>query len=309
MQAGTYWFSCRITAGAMLPEFKGSTLRGGLGHALKRIACALRRQNCHGCLLEANCAYAFLFETRLCKGEFLTTPSRPHPYVLIAPDTPKRYWAEDEEFSFGVTLFGPALHFLPHLVFAVQEMGKSGIGKGAREGNGRFLLESVRHGNAEIYKGGILDTSQPAPQLRLSLEEPEAERIVLTCQAPVRLKHNNRFQADLPFHLVIRAALRRISTLEASYGEGEPRLDYKGLSARATNVRCISAEGQWEEIERYSNRQKRSMLIGGVKGRMVYQGQGLGEFLPVLRYSEAVHLGKQTSFGLGRIHIATEQGT
>ncbi|OGP82815.1 MAG: hypothetical protein A2V87_10495 [Deltaproteobacteria bacterium RBG_16_58_17] len=46
------------------------------------------------------------------------------------------------------------------------------------------------------------------------------------------------------------------------------------------------------------------MLMGGMVGRAVYAGD-LVEFLPLIRFCERVHLGKQTAFGLGRISITT----
>jgi len=44
------------------------------------------------------------------------------------------------------------------------------------------------------------------------------------------------------------------------------------------------------------------MLMGGISGSITYSGD-IGEFLPVLRICEEVHLGKQTTFGLGKIRI------
>jgi CRISPR/Cas system endoribonuclease Cas6 (RAMP superfamily) len=46
--------------------------------------------------------------------------------------------------------------------------------------------------------------------------------------------------------------------------------------------------------------------MGGITGTITYQAEDLSEFIPLLRYCETVHLGKQTSFGLGRIRIEAE---
>jgi hypothetical protein len=298
---GTYTFFGRFETEALLPACKGSTIRGGLGHALKRTVCALRRQECGGCLLANNCAYAFLFEIETGKAS-----RRPHPYVLIPPDTEQRAWPKGAPFSFSISLFGKANEYLPHLVYGVGEMGKAGLGKNASATNsGRFLLNSVRHGDAVIFDGEglkpVVDLMEPS--FAASLSQSEITKLSFSCLTPLRLKSDNRFQDDLPFHLLVRAALRRVSSLEAAYGNGEPPLDYRGLAARAASVRTLTTNCQWHEIERYSNRQKAAMLMGGITGELVYEGNNLGEFLPLLRYCEAVHLGKQTSFGLGRIKV------
>ena len=44
------------------------------------------------------------------------------------------------------------------------------------------------------------------------------------------------------------------------------------------------------------------MLMGGMVGNVTYSGD-LAEFLPLIRFCEKTHLGKQTSFGLGKIEI------
>lgn len=308
MQAGTYTFSCRFDTDALLPAFKGSTLRGGLGQALKQITCALRKRQCNSCMLFSSCVYAFLFEK---KNTSPATPSPPaahppHPYVLVPPAEKQRDYSAGTPFAFSLLLFGRANDYLPHVIYAVQEMGRAGLGKNTAA-KGQFRLESVHLGDTILYNNGNLTLPENIPEL-IPVATPEASTntLGLTCKTPVRLKHNNRFRTDLPFHLLVRAALRRISSLEAAYGNGEPALDYKGLAARATAVRNLSENCQWVEIERYSNRQQTAMLIGGVLGSNLYQGDDLAEFLPLLRYCEVVHLGKQTSFGLGRIVIATE---
>lgn len=302
MLMGTYAFFCRFETDALLPAFKGSTIRGGLGHALKRTVCALRRQECKSCLLSVTCAYALLFETGT--GHAVR---RPHPYVLVPPDTEQRSWQAGASFSFAISLFGKANEYLPHLVYGIGEMGRAGLGKGASiTDGGRFLLDSVRQGDAVIFEGETLKPAVNLVEPSFAASQPPISRIILTCLTPLRIKSGNHFQDGLPFHLLVRAVLRRISSLEAVYGNGEPSLDYRGLAARAAGVRTVAANCQWQEIERYSNRQKAAMLMGGILGEVVYEGENLAEFLPLLRYCEAVHLGKQTSFGLGRIKVTTE---
>ena len=312
MQAGIYQFLCRFESGAVLPVFKGSTLRGGLGHALRRIACALRRQDCKGCLLGNTCAYAFLFEVKRNPEQEgaarFTTAQRPHPYVLVPPDDSKRAYKVGDPFSFGIILFGPAVQYLPHLVFAVQEMGKAGLGKGNRDGDGRFQLEAVDQNDNCIYDGRSLNSTVSPTEVTLApVPSAKMGTITLTCQTPLRLKHDNQLQNGLPFHLLIRTALRRISTLESTYGgSGEPALDYKGLVAKAAEIKTAESSCRWTDIERYSNRQRTAMLMGGITGTITYQADNLSEFIPLLHYCETVHLGKQTSFGLGRIRIEVE---
>lgn len=310
MRAGRYTFFCRFETDAVLPVFKGSTLRGGIGHALRRISCALRRQDCKDCLLVVSCPYAFFFETSEPEGERSGRPRiahRPHPYVLMPPDEEKLFYGKGDSFCFSLLLFGRANDYLPHVVYAVQEAGREGLGKRNRE-PGRFLLESVRLGDDLVFAEGVLRSPAAMPRLDLApVAAEDNDMLALSCLTPLRLKHDNGLQERLPFHVVIRAALRRVASLEAAYGEGEPNLDYRGIVARADAVQLVAAESRWVDYERYSNRQKSSMLFGGVMGRLLYQGGDLSEFLPLLHYCVTAHLGKQTAFGLGRISVTVSK--
>ena len=64
-------------------------------------------------------------------------------------------------------------------------------------------------------------------------------QVRLALKTPLRLKFNNRIERDLPFHVLVRAMLRRISSLFTAYAGGEPDLDYKGLLERAVGVRTV----------------------------------------------------------------------
>lgn len=308
MQTGSYLFHCQFTTPAVMPEFKGSTLRGAFGHALKTVVCALRRRQCSDCLLTATCAYDFIFEVDKVRTESgagaARIAARPHPFVLAPPLTPQRHYAVGQTFDFGLTLFGRANDYLPHLVYAVERMAEAGLGQGAREGQGAFRLLAMRSGTNTIYDGeGKTIAPQPPERLQLAAPPPgPIPTLTIRLLTPLRLKHHNHLQAELPFHLLIRAVLRRISTLAAAYGDGEPNLDYRGLTRRAEQVAIRKSDCRWLDLRRYSNRQQSGMLIGGVLGSVTYEGE-LAEFLPLLRYCEQTHLGKQTAFGLGRIEV------
>lgn len=312
MLVGRYLFHCRFTTEARLPAFKGSTLRGAFGHALKRVVCALRRKTCADCLLSTSCVYSLVFENpagppdKSANDLPAKTLGRPHPYVLQPPLDHRRAYETGEAFSFGLALFGPANDFLPHLVYAVERMGETGLGRGGKNGRSRFMLEAVESRGVLLYDGAAKTLRQGHELTSHDLQPPAAgplDSLTVRFLTPLRLKHHNRFQQTLPFHLLIRAALRRIATLEEAFGQGEPALDYRGLVRRAEQVVTRESDCRWSEIERYSNRQQTGMLIGGLLGEVVYEGE-LGEFLPLFKYCAVTHLGKQTAFGLGRVEVA-----
>ena len=124
-------------------------------------------------------------------------------------------------------------------------------------------------------------------------------------ETPLRLKFDNRLQAELPFHVLVRAMLRRVSGLLACHGSGEPALDYPGLVQGAQGVATVRADLSWFDWKRYSSRQDRQMLMGGMLGSVVYENVPAA-YLPLVDFCQAVHLGKQTAFGLGKVRSQVE---
>ena len=302
--------ACRFLAPAMLPAFKGSTLRGAFGHALNTVTCALRRQDCETCLLAQTCAYALIFATEKLSDSHVA--ARPHPYVLNPPTTEQQKYEAEEPFEFNLVLLGPAPRFLPHIIYAIEEMGKLGLGKGTQNGQGRFALTAVRMAHAPdappLYdeREKILRPPETLPRLTLEKTGQPVRKIAIELLTPLRIKKDNRLlQATPDFADLVRAVLRRVSMLEKHYGENPSEPDYHDLVRRAEEISLRDAVIRWRDYKRYSNRQQQDMSFGGLMGSLLFEGE-LAPFLPLLHYCEAVNLGKQTAFGLGKIRVTVE---
>ncbi|MBU4184987.1 MAG: CRISPR system precrRNA processing endoribonuclease RAMP protein Cas6 [Proteobacteria bacterium] len=307
MLYGKYKFFCRLENEAYLPCYKGSTFRGVFGQALKKIVCALKRQECDQCLLKQRCVYALVFETseamELPEGSRIASP--PHPFVIEPPLTTKTAFPQGASFDFNLLLFGEVNNNLPYFIYAFDQMGKIGIGKKINGSRGKFTLKEVRQGERIIYSEAEqkLKTTDSLEMLSIpdSKDYPKGTfHLKLTLETPLRLKFENRLKADLPFHVLVRAMLRRVSSLLNCYGDGEPALDYRGLVKRAETVQIVDTNLSWFDWKRYSHRQDKSMLMGGMVGSVIFEGK-IGEYLPLIEFCSKVHLGKQTSFGLGKI--------
>jgi len=296
MLYGKYQFLCRFENEATLPYYKGSTFRGVFGRALKKVVCALKRQECSQCLLRDRCLYVLVFETPL---------SAPHPFVIEPPLTPETQFPEGAAFDFNLLLFGQTNNNLPYFIYAFDQMGRIGIGKRIDGKRGQFVLKKVNMEGRTIYSENdeklLMDESPEDLILSTTNEIRNGDfQLKVIIETPLRLKFENRLKADLPFHVLVRAMLRRISSLMNCYGNGEPPLDYRGFVKRAESIRIVEDNLNWFDWRRYSLRQDKSMLMGGMVGSVIYEGR-IGEYLPLLEFCSKVHLGKQTSFGLGKI--------
>ncbi|MEA2100976.1 MAG: CRISPR system precrRNA processing endoribonuclease RAMP protein Cas6, partial [Thermodesulfobacteriota bacterium] len=307
-----YIFSCKFNNTAILPEYKGSTFRGVLGHSLKKVVCTLKKQDCKDCLLRSQCLYPRVFELSSWNNTDNTKTrvvSPPHPYVIEPDDnSTKTHFQKGDTFDFALLLFGDINKSLPYFIYAFDQVGNVGIGKRINGKRAGFSLIKVISDNKIVYDAQdtkIKDWDYARDLALDTASRPSETHLNLNLATPLRVKHENRLNADLPFHILIRTALRRISSLFEYYGQGEPVLDYPGLVQRAGAVETASSTLTWFDWKRYSNRQDRSMLMGGMTGDITYNGE-LGEYMEVLRLCELLHLGKQTTFGLGKIKVGQQ---
>ena len=300
-----YSFFCTWTSEALLPIYWGSALRGGLGRWLRKTCCVFRNRKCDDCIVKSSCIYFFIFETENNKYSE-TVNARPHPIVLEPPLPVPSSTRQGDKFSFSIILIGKANDFLPHLVYSIIQMGKDGIGAKTGHGYGSFTVDTISSDKTVLFDKNGYDLKRPVSLHTLELSNSTiypCKRLEVEFQTPFRVKYKGRFIDSIPFHILIRAALRRISSLEAAYGTGEPKLDYSNLVAGAKKIEVIDEQIHWQELPRFSSRQKCKMTLGGPVGRVIYEGN-IGPYLQFLSYCQPVHLGKQTFFGLGKIKLS-----
>lgn len=313
MLLGEYTFHCRMETAAEVPPFKGSTFRGVFGHALRRVVCALRHQECPSCILRERCIYTRVFETQISfpPGAERPVANPPHPFVIQPPMDDRTTYQPGEAFSCTLLLFGGLVESLPYFIYAVHQMGEIGIGRKIQGRRARFSLEQVSSNGKIVYskEHNEVRSESTAEEIEVgvpgSIERGPGQPLVVTMETPLRVKQDNKLNADLPYHVLVRAVLRRISSLFAVYGDGDPSLDYKGLVSRAEQVGIAENRLHWFDWSRYSARQDRRMFMGGIMGSITYDGVP-ADFVPLIRLGARLHLGKATSFGLGRVAVTAK---
>jgi len=292
-----------------LPPYKGSTLRGGFGSVFKETVCVVEHRDCARCLLRSRCAFPYVFDTPVPEdaARLRKYPAAPHPFVFLPPLEEKTLYRPGESLAFDLTLIGKGADFLPYFIYTFERLGeRHGLGKG----RGRFSVESVTWLSPQgeevlIYNGAekILQNSFRSVTVRdLFSELATLHFLTLHFVTPTRLVYAEALTAVPDFHVLIRVLLRRLSNLAYFHCGTELNLDFRGLIAAAEQIETVTSELRWYDWERYSARQDARMKLGGFIGRMTYRGD-LQPFLPLLRLGEMVHVGKGTSFGLGKYVI------
>lgn len=322
LYCSSFTFSLVAKDVILLPSYKGSTLRGGFGNAFRKVVCALKKSDCSGCLLKEKCVYSYVFETPPPADSRIMTKytNAPHPFVIEPPAERKQAYKPGDEIHFGLVLTGRAIDYLPYFIYTFDELGKMGIGKG----RGKYLLNKVSvsrllspplrggdEGDGEIIYDSTTKTLNPVRPSLLNLDfeklksdsrgvNLEHRTLSIDFLTPTRIVYDGSLTLELEFHMLVRQLLRRMALLSYFHCGGDPSgIDFKGIIEAAKEVRVKKRSLKWYDWERYSTRQNAKMKMGGFIGEITFEGN-IGPFMPLIEAGAVLHVGKGTSFGLGR---------
>ena len=297
----------RARSRATLPPYKGSLLRGALGHALRRAVCAMGPDTqCRSCPVGLACIYTHIFETFIDGGPRPFAgglPAAPHPYV-VEPHGTTRSFKTGDPLTFDLLLFGRAAGLQSFLVMALDRMARHGLGARRHP----FSLEEVRYQDPSgRFQPGYRRGRRRWPgQVKTTLPATagfDTQKIQLRFSTPTRIKVRKRLIQDFDFKTLAFKMLRR--TLEIAHFHVPGQVvdwNFREWLARADAVEITSSSLRWRDWQRYSNRQKRKMNLGGFVGEVALEGD-LEPFAPLLRTAEVIHVGKGTTFGLGKVEL------
>jgi len=300
-------FTLRSRHRCTLPAFKGSTLRGAFGHALRRSVCSMPpQQPCRRCSLRDACTYSRLFET------FITGPTppwlggslaAPRPFVL-EPGTDRTAFAPGDPLSFDFLLCGRAAEWSPYALLAVERMGGWGLGAGRHPFDLHQAQSLGPDGSwTELHRSGGPGPRRLGPSpLCAETNGLPAERLTLRFTTPTRLQVGKRLLAELTPRALVFKMLRRHLELAHFYTDAEVDWDFEPLLAHAESLRIETQRLTWQPLTRYSNRQQQKLAIGGLVGEITLVGE-LTALHPLLRSAEIFHIGKGTTLGLGKVAV------
>ena len=302
-----FLFDFRAEESGYLPGYKGGLLRGGFGYTFRSVACHQRGQDCRECKDKGGCAYSYIFETSPTQddGKFSGYSDAPRPFVVEPDSNRRRKFVQGDSLEFGLVLIGKAIEYFPYFIFCFDELGRRGLGREKV----RFRLEGV-HGFHfrenqwfSVYdpRDRLLNDNLPAigaNQLSLKYDDT----LSLEFLTPTRIKYRDKYISDLEFHVMIRNLLRRISMLMLYHCDTELDADINRLIAEARMVDVHNWDLRWRDWPRYSTRQNAEISLGGFVGKVTYVGN-FDKFMPVIALGEQIHIGKNTTFGLGKYRI------
>ncbi|MDY6903960.1 MAG: CRISPR system precrRNA processing endoribonuclease RAMP protein Cas6 [Thermodesulfobacteriota bacterium] len=302
MHYAKFQFKSNLMNDVVLPYYKGALFKNLFPGHFKHVACKERKRQCDKCRLVDRCDYTRLIEIpkSVVFTKRLPMTSPPRPFLIEPPLTRAREFAAGMPFDFNLILFGEAVDCLPVFVRTMKRLGELGFGKGAA----LYTMKEILIGNENIYTTAIptremavMPDALYPPALGPTGDREIALRI--TFKTPLRIKYYDDPVPELPFHVFVRMMLRRLSSMLACYGEGEPSYDYKGLIEYARENTSAESQLTWFDWRHNASRQAKSLMKGCITGTVVYTGK-IDNFLPLINACELLHVGRQATYGLGQ---------
>ncbi len=295
---------CEFLTPACFPKYKGFSLRGAFGSAFRKVSCPVGFSVvCNNCLLRSNCAYFNVFDPVKQENDYGKDVIR--PFVLEPPYDEKRIYREKEEICFNLIVFGEYVKYFPFFIMAFMEMGRKKIG--IPEKRGSFILKKVldREGNSLLAND---KTSFKRPLVyRFNKIRKIGKVLKIVLVSPLRTKRYGHYvnPHNFSWELFVEIVRRRLYLINQLYSVFEDSI----LREVDSLSECIVLKRRlfWKELERYSARQHTRMKMGGVSGYIeVALPKGLRKkrsAARMLEIAEILHLGKNTTFGLGKIVV------
>jgi len=255
------------------PTFLGSTLRGAFGVALKRIVCINPSYKCDACFAKDECLFY----------EFYEEKNISHKYCF-------EFNLNQRDFNFSLYLFEDATKKLPYVISALHKMLTE---MGLTRERKKFEIDSIKVNQKEIYKDENFDLQ--GIELKEFKPRDIKAPIKLEFLTPLRIKSSGKILSDKPtLNSLLNSIQNRLSELK-----DEPKITLTFTPTYKEKEFFIKFKDQ----TRRSNRQKTSLQIGGIIGFIEYEEIDENSLI-LLQIGEIIGIGKQTSFGMGRVKLS-----
>ncbi|MCB1057704.1 MAG: CRISPR system precrRNA processing endoribonuclease RAMP protein Cas6, partial [Acidobacteria bacterium] len=156
-----------------------------------------------------------------------------------------------------------------------------------------FALDALRYAEHGGAWSAPTHLAQNTPLRRLRLRFLTPTRLLV---------HKELDQAPSFRTLALKAARRVLEVAHFHVPGARVDWDLEALLGRAEAITTHADDLRWIHLERYSNRQRRKLDAGGLVGTVALDGD-LTPFLPLLTAAETLHIGKGTTYGLGRVAV------
>jgi|DewCreStandDraft_4_1066084.scaffolds.fasta_scaffold17646_4 CRISPR-associated endoribonuclease Cas6 len=308
-----YDFLLKVKSVGVLPEYKGSLIRGAFGSELKKMSCVMpKNKSCLNCAVNDSCIYAKTFESvnePPKTDKFLSNTNHiPHPFIIRDNTNMRQSYVHDDDFKFQFVLISKNyIDKLPYYIFAFKNAFENGVGMGRKI---KMTLHSVDVNNKDeickVYDGEKEKIDKTYKEKYYKSDDIinkskliHSNRLTIEFISPTRLNSEKKEQ-NINFKTFITSILRRLSGIASNYFNKDVKIDAKEFLKEAEEVKTEAEALTWYDWERKSARQGKIIKMGGLKGQIKFTGSAIAKYLPLIKLGEHFHIGKWTAFGMGQ---------
>lgn len=298
-------FVVRFTEDTELVANKASALRGGMGEMLLNANCVINGRKCESCGFASECLIQRMLYSRLENRPAFMHTGDSVGYMVYC-DNKERNFRAGDQMEFSLTLFGSNIIYFTQYLNAFYALGQHGLGTG----KSHFRIMEVKN----MYGQDILDgnniymarykwqTLREYVDYRMEKMQSGRGSYLLKFCSMTDIKFQGKFVEAFTEEILKASILRRLYILSCFEnlpvdGPYEVQSDFPEILAEKT---------KYEETYRHSNRKNQTMKLHGITGN-VWIEPPTEEWLRLLLAAEVTHIGKCTSFGLGKLRVCAER--
>lgn len=291
-------FTIKLIKDSILPISKSSAIRGGMGSILLEMYCIYENYECKKCDFNNNCCANNILNTRLDMEVNFLNDNVGSSYIIECSDS-RTNFKKDDLLEFSIILWGKNIINIPNIIYAFNILGAT---KGLN--NNQFSIESIKNDDFfEISNYTSVHIDKANIKIE-SLSDYINERKFkvksissISFITPYRLKREGNYVDNVNVFDVVNSINRRLTILNAMEGKKYEPYVPKNIPS------IVSSSISWSDIQRYSNRQKTKMKLGGIIGKISFEQIDDIQFIEMLLAGEIMHIGKNVSFGYGKYEI------
>lgn len=251
---------------------------------------------CEECY-SSDCPYLLAFSQRLSPDPSAVKRYQkpPLPFVFDMPVLPPIPNAGNTA-EVGLVLVGRAVNHARTYISSVEVMLEAvgaRIAKVETAGYDGVRYPLVLSASSDVHEVSILSS-----QGLESTEGAHGRELTVSVVSPLRLIHDGKPVRNMTPAQFLRALMRRVSAIAFYYGDAELDVDFKWLSRLSSAIRWSQRDFRWSDWSRH---------VSGIIGNGTLVGD-LDAFQPFLLLGGYLHLGKNASFGMGKLTMGETPG-
>jgi len=246
--------------------------RSIIGFNLRKLVCIAKDSKCKECIYKENCVYATAFDE-----------ADIHPTIINAEPF---FEYKIKNAKLIIILLGKFSKYANYYVQALKANEKYGVEK-------ERIPYLIKNEELRINSGEWKFESEGC--------KIESHTFSINLQTPLRFKAQGKYNCNFSELDFILCLHRRCQKLCLLYGKNCFNEKY----IFENKWKIIERNLKWQNIERWSSRQKQTMPLGGIVGNMVLSGEFSEYEIILFQFAELFYAGKNTNFGLGKISLTT----